>query len=595
MNTCRIIIPAIFLALMCTGCVPEITVVSPEADATIIMNPGDGQSFEITVDPGNFSINNLSVGWEIINDATSEIEEGTDTDDAPMGTEENGELKLLADFYPDQNDAGCYTATYRIQYGLRMGTFSSLFIPMGSISQSWKVVVQGIAVLPEIPAIAEDQEFTATAYPEGDYAYQWFLDGQGVSTEKTYTFRRASTTHGPHTLSVTAVGEGGTFNSTRQIIVPFATVLDVDSDYSMRTIDKTSDGGYILAGSSDSIEITRFDNQGNVSWSKTLDESGFSRALSVRETTDGGYIVAGWSEATDISGAPNAGAKDAYVAKLDSAGTIEWQKLFGGANNDEAWDILPTADGGYILTGPTGYVGSYNVDTSPDCWVIKLNSVGNVTWQDTYGGSGCDWGMRIFADADGGYLMAGVSNSRDILGDAIQDAKNGYLVKIASDGALIWQKRFGDSTIPYVDLTTTGHRYADFTAALDGGYLCAASFFDETSYTWLVGTLQLNTDGEELWRNTSSDIMGTSVMAISTLDGYIITSASGRYAYATTVDSLGNKLGVLTFGDVYINASIMGIVDAGNDYSMLILNLNGVLENAALGHNIYLLPIAPEG
>jgi len=157
-----------------------------------------------------------------------------------------------------------------------------------------------------------------------------------------------------------------------------------DSAFSVHSVRQTSDGGFIVAGYTDSFGagssdfwVLKLDADGNVSWQKTYGGSSYDHAESIQQTADGGYIVAG---RTNSFGAGN---YDLLVLKLDASGNVLWQKTYGGEQMDGAFSVQQTSDGGYIIGGMTE---SFNVE-SGDAWVLKLDGNGNVQWQKTYGGN----------------------------------------------------------------------------------------------------------------------------------------------------------------------------------------------------------------
>ena len=134
-----------------------------------------------------------------------------------------------------------------------------------------------------------------------------------------------------------------------------------------------------------------------------------------------------------------AGAQDFWVFKLDPAGKIEWQKLYGGAALDDAQPIQQTSDGGYIVAGQTCSFG----DANGDLWMLKLFPNGNVDWQKTYGGDGEDEATSLQQTdddgdgvADDGYIVAGFTDSFGVGGDI-------WVLKLDSSGNIQWQKTYG--------------------------------------------------------------------------------------------------------------------------------------------------------
>src|SRR5690606_33017833 len=161
-------------------------------------------------------------------------------------------------------------------------------------------------------------------------------------------------------------------------------------------------------------------------------------ANSIQQTADGGYIAAGSSSSNDGDVTGNNGDDDFWILKLNTTGNIEWQKSMGGSANDRPYSIQQTEDGGYIVAGSSS---SNNGDVSgnhgnTDYWVVKLNTVGEITWQKSLGGSSLDIARSIRQTADGGYIVAG--NSRSLDGDVT--GNNGefdyWVVKLNSSGTI---------------------------------------------------------------------------------------------------------------------------------------------------------------
>jgi len=109
----------------------------------------------------------------------------------------------------------------------------------------------------------------------------------------------------------------------------------------------------------------------NAQWAITYGEAWTDEARSIQQTMDGGYIVAGYTNSF------GAGYYDFWILKLNSAGNIEWQKTYGGSDYDKAYSIQQTNDGGYIVLGNTESFGA----RGQDIWVLKLSSEGDIEWQ----------------------------------------------------------------------------------------------------------------------------------------------------------------------------------------------------------------------
>ena len=226
-------------------------------------------------------------------------------------------------------------------------------------------------------------------------------------------------------------------------------------DDGARSVRQVSDGGFVVAGwyaadptttSTVDAWVFKLDSSGHLEWQTTLSGPSVQSedARSILETTDGGYVVTGrlsndgetfvvkldaggsieW-ERNYFGGSPNSilqtadlgfivaglytvdGNPDALVLKLDTGGMIEWQRTFGGPATDEALSILETPEGGFTVVGYTGSFGS----GLNDVWVLRLTSLGTITWQRTYGGTGDEIAVGHQDTLEGGILVAANSSS----------------------------------------------------------------------------------------------------------------------------------------------------------------------------------------
>jgi hypothetical protein len=225
-------------------------------------------------------------------------------------------------------------------------------------------------------------------------------------------------------------------------------------------IQQTSDGGYIAAGSSFSNDgdvsgnhggfdcwVVKLNNEGTIVWQKSLGGLSNDEAESIQQTNDGGFILAGHSDSNDGDVSGNHGGPDYWVVKLSSIGTIEWQKSLGGSGSDQAKSVQQTNDGGYIVAG---YTSSNDGDVSVnygylDFWVVKLNSLGTIEWQKTLGGSDFDLAQSIQQTNDGEYIVAGYSYSNDVDVQSSQGNQDFWVVKLSSIGTIEWEKSLGGS------------------------------------------------------------------------------------------------------------------------------------------------------
>ncbi len=286
----------------------------------------------------------------------------------------------------------------------------------------------------------------------------------------------------------------------------------------------TADGGYIVGGSSNSnisgdktedsrgagdYWVLKLDATGDIVWQKTFGGNAAETLSDLSQTADGGYIVAGHS-ASPISGdktEDNSGDADFWVIKLDATGNIEWQNTIGGSGGEGTPKISPTTDGGYILAGTSNsnISGDKTEDGlgADDIWVLKLDASGNILWQNTIGGSLTEVPRSIEQTPDGGYVIGSQSGS-NTSGDKTEDSHGGldyWLLKLDAAGDIVWQNTIGGNADDYLE---PGQQTAD------GGYiLCGWSFSgisgDKTEAglgSWDFWVVKTDGSGNIVWQNT---------------------------------------------------------------------------------------------
>ena len=254
----------------------------------------------------------------------------------------------------------------------------------------------------------------------------------------------------------------------------------------LRALQQTADNGYIIGGfsksniSGDKIEncigssdywIVKLDSMGNIQWQNTIGGNSTDELFSIKQTTDGGYIAGGYS-ASNISGDKtenSMGIYDFWILKLDAIGNIQWQNTIGGSTNDKLREIQPTKDGGYIVGGTSssnisGDKTENNFGKKNDYWILKLDNLGNILWQNTIGGTVQDYFSSIKPTSDGGYIVGGYSSS-NVSGDktapciGLQDY---WVIKLDSIGNIQWQKTIGG---------TDDEQLGSIQETTDGGYI----------------------------------------------------------------------------------------------------------------------------
>ncbi|WP_298340247.1 hypothetical protein [uncultured Algibacter sp.] len=210
-------------------------------------------------------------------------------------------------------------------------------------------------------------------------------------------------------------------------------------------------------------------------FSKVIGGSKNESAKSIVNTTDGGYAILGYTQSmdNDIIGKSDE-SFDFWLLKYDSNDLLQWQKTYGGSDDDRGNDIQQTSDGGYVITG---YSKSNNDDVSKnngaqDYWVSKLDNSGNIIWEKSYGFLGADICNSIIQTNDGGFLLTGVldvsasngeGNSKNSKSKLFARHAGGdyWAIKIDALGEKEWSKFFGGTftDTPYDAIQTQDNGY----------------------------------------------------------------------------------------------------------------------------------------
>jgi hypothetical protein len=280
------------------------------------------------------------------------------------------------------------------------------------------------------------------------------------------------------------------------------------------SIIQTTDGGYAIAGYSETysspydVYIVKLNVNGLLQWTRNIGGTGNDFGYNIIQTSDGGYAIAGQTSSF------GAGVSDMYIVKLDSGGSLQWNKTIGGAASDYANCIIQTSDGGYAVAGQTNSFGAGN----SDIFLIRLNSNGSIRWSRTVGGSGSDRARTIIKTFDGGFAISGSTSS---FGSGSDDM---YIVKLDSGGTVSWNRTAGGSNFDYAGSMI---QCSDSSYVL-GGY--TQSFGAGLYDMYLV---KFDKNGNSIWNKT---IGGTTYEDCSA----IIQTTDGGYALAGYIDAAPN-------------------------------------------------------
>jgi hypothetical protein len=233
------------------------------------------------------------------------------------------------------------------------------------------------------------------------------------------------------TVSEGVLGTADLFvvSTNSQGIVNWMRIYSMAGDEFGYKIRETRDGGFMIAGHSfpssneANILLIRMDSQGTIRWQKILDPGGYDVFPDLQTTSDGNFILAA---STTFLG------EDAVVMKFDDAGNIIWSKTYSAPGNDGALGIRQTSDGGYVVSGWAQ--GSIN---TLDVWVFKLTPSGNIQWQNQYGGAKNDSSVGVTVGKDGNFFVTGYTLS---FGSGREDV---WVLKLSPTGQVLFEKTYG--------------------------------------------------------------------------------------------------------------------------------------------------------
>lgn len=354
------------------------------------------------------------------------------------------------------------------------------------------------------------------------------------------------------------------------------------------TIRQTSDGGYVVGGTSVSPAdgnkssatlvpgwsdywLLRLDAQGGKRWEEVFGGYPSSGLLSVEPTKDEGLLLGGWTYA-DVSGNKTTaafGGEDGWVIKTDANGLKVWERTLGGSGDEEIYAAKQTFDGGYLIGGRSSSPVSGSKTTASfggvDYWIVKLDANGNQQWEQTFGGDSGDSLASFVQTADAGFVLAGTSGG-GISGNKTVTTQSGagyWLIKVDSNGNKVWEREFGGADQDQLtSLQTTpdgGFLLGGSSSSLPGETKTSPSYggFDY----WVV---KVDGNGDKQWERSyggSGEDRLTSIHATPDggflLAGYSASAPSGSKRsgayggedyWAIRIDGLGNQLAEQSFG-----------------------------------------------
>ena len=321
------------------------------------------------------------------------------------------------------------------------------------------------------------------------------------------------------------------------------------------------------AGLSD-IYLVKTDNFGNPLWTKEYGGDSTDFGYDIQLTTDGGFIITGQTTLNKLS-------KDLYLIKVDSSGTIEWEKIFGGFGTEEGRSVRQTSDKGYIVSGTTNSIGNgYN-----DIYLLKTDSLGNLEWEKTFGGSGGETGYAARQTADSGYVVVGSTGSYGVGYSSI------YVIRTDKNGDSLWTNTYGGNKADFgysVEITN------------DGGFVfvgSTASYGNGESDVYIVKTDPFGNFEWDAFYGGANDDRGYSIKELAS-GNFVITGKTESFssnieAYIVMINPIGQPVWSDYYGGSQSDEAQAITLDAQGD----IILVGKSFSYSSGGSDVYMIKV----
>lgn len=207
---------------------------------------------------------------------------------------------------------------------------------------------------------------------------------------------------------------------------PYGSVGSSIAEAAVRTASGFVVAGAVTApGHTPQLDLVSVNDKGKLQWDIPIGADGIEQGAHALAGLKDGYAAAGFSA--------KAGSADGLLVRTDLNGSVLWQKTYGGAVQDVFYGMAATADGGFALTGFTTSKGN----GAADLWVVRTDAAGTLLWEKTYGGPGGDEG-RAIVEVAGGFALAGATGGSTSGGES-----QTWLLKLGSSGAFLDEGRYG--------------------------------------------------------------------------------------------------------------------------------------------------------
>lgn len=328
-----------------------------------------------------------------------------------------------------------------------------------------------------------------------------------------------------------------------------------------------------------------------ISWSKNYGTSSFDDVNCVIQTSDGGFLIGGVIDIADNDVSSHINGKDCWLLKIDANGQILWEKTIGNEFDDRIIEVIETPDG-YVFVGSISGTIGQNTGNDPDYWIVKLNSLGEIQWEEKYGGSRFDIVRDIKQTADGGFIVAGISEWADFDVSDNYGLYDIWIVRLDENGELIWEKNYGG---------TGDDRVCSIELSNDNGFIVAGySESDDVDVSESIGygennvwIFKIDDNGEIVWDRTyggdSEDV--ASEMKKDESGNFLVAGASGSFNnlagenfYVIKFDDDGNTIWEKDYGGSFYDVA-SSIITSNDEYfvSGRVNSGNGDVESADYG------------
>lgn len=353
-------------------------------------------------------------------------------------------------------------------------------------------------------------------------------------------------------------GNGNDFSNQ----IEFTETFGGSQNEEARSIILTQDGGYAIIGSTSSQNgdvtdktdgsfdywVLKFNADDELEWNKTFGGSANDHGYDIVQTADLGYVILGYSQSNDGDVGENNGLSDAWVAKLDPEGNLVWKNTFGFVGGDTGFTITPSHDGGFLLTGLLDAFASggegFGKHPGGNYWLIKVNANGVKEWSKHYGGFFTDTPYGAVQTEDGGYMIVGSSDSYETDYFNNLGTYDVWIVKVNAMGELLWTKNYGG-------LRTDEARA--ITASGDGNYIVVGDtrssdqFVSENKGSADLWMIKINPNGELIWEKTfgGSDYDVARSVLLTSDNGFLISGSSKSSNGDLTQNKGGNDAWII--------------------------------------------------